>query len=583
MAWHETWLHTDLAKPINVEPLRGVMFSQDNMANKVGVKVTYNGEAAELIGSVIASVIRDDGGTVTWNGYKEGNEAFVVLPEAAYAVVGRISIVIRLINSENQSKTTLAACTAYVYRTSTDTYIDPGRVVPDLLDLLAQIDSMRTATYAANSAAVNANSAAIRIDNIQPTMEVEQIEGDHYKIVVQNKSVSPGVTRQRKIILVGDSYGEGFYVGGATYNTAWPWLLSQNVAGDDIACYFAVHGGFAFGHSDQTKRFENIFEPEIGVAPFDANGQVITDSQGLPDYTAFTLPQGVAGTDITDVYVFAGRNDFLFQGADILTGISGFVAKCSAKFPNAKVYIGMIGGISRNGYQNDDGRGLHYNSAMNNEGKRTNTVETYSQCPSVGAIYIQNCDAILRDTQCMAVDGVHPNQTGQNLLGMYLANAVRGEGVSISRLRSYAAVCEDTAISPAYDSGWTIYSNEPNYALYVAQTQRNQNVSIYTLDPVTLIREAPGIDIALGNYGKIKLFRPSDTCFSGDAYIRAASPTVVTLYDNNGNAHVCRANIEFFDGWVQLNVEGLKMDGTYESNPIASVIRIYLPSIMLNM
>ena len=55
------------------------------------------------------------------------------------------------------------------------------------------------------------------------------------------------------------------------------------------------------------------------------------------------------------------------------------------------------------------------------------------------------------------------------------------------------------------------------------------------------------------------------------------------LYDNNGDAHVCRANIEFFDGWVQLNVEGLKMDGTYESNPIAGVRRIYLPPIMLNM
>ena len=579
MAWHETWLHTDLTKPINVEPLRGVMFSQDNMANKVGVKVTYNGEAAQLVGSVVGSVIRDDGQTVTWPGYVDGNEAYIVLPESAYAVVGRISIVIRLIDATTNMKTTLAAAMAYVQRTSTGSYIDPGSVVPNLETLLAQIENARTAATDALYAANAANAAATRAENIMPEVTAEQIEGNHYKLVIDNADLPDGRTRTRKIILVGDSYGEGWIAYPQTQFLTHPWpiLVPQYLNRPEIAFYTAVHGGFSFSgwvgledgvdQYDESKQFKKIFDSGIGVFDF-------TDHQ----YHDFALPTGISASEITDIYVFAGRNDF---GADmdsasdrhahVVGGIQAFITACSTKFPNAQVSIGMIGGISKDGYfythdesrDPQDGLYAYWNDA---EVRRLTTADLYSECSRYGARYITNCDAILRDTEYMSGDGIHPNAGGQEQLAQFIANTILDEGISINRQRSYSATPE---------SGWSLYGGG---TIYVDEVQSNQRTSISTRTPLTLTRET-GITISPGS--RVKLFAVDNTCFSGDHYLRAGLTATIVFYDSSNNAYVSRNSVEFLEGCVQIYIEGMKMDGTYESG-MQGIVRVYLPPLTLN-
>ena len=154
MAQFETWLRSDLSKMINVVNLNGVMFSADNGGNKIGVIVTDKGQSVTLTGGVVAYIIREDGQTVIQNGSISGNRAYVVLPASAYTVIGRISIVIKLDN------TTIGACTGHVYRTTTDAIVDPGHVIPNLQELLAQIAACQQATTDANNAASAANTAA---------------------------------------------------------------------------------------------------------------------------------------------------------------------------------------------------------------------------------------------------------------------------------------------------------------------------------------------------------------------------------------------------------------------------------------
>lgn len=150
----ETWLKNDLKKPIKVEQLHGNLFSGDNEGNKIGVELFDNGAAASVSGSVYGYIIRADGVTVPVNGMLDGNKAYIVLPASAYIVVGQMSIVIKI------GDMTVGACTAYVYRTTTDAIIDPGDVVPSLSELLEKIGDCQSATLAANSAASTATSAA---------------------------------------------------------------------------------------------------------------------------------------------------------------------------------------------------------------------------------------------------------------------------------------------------------------------------------------------------------------------------------------------------------------------------------------
>lgn len=162
MALIETWLNCDTTKLVTVKALDGNVFNADNEGNLLGVYVSKKGQPVELSGSVMGYVIRPDGGTVTVPGSLSENRAWIVLPQSAYAVIGQISIAIRLVNGTE--KTVLAACTGYVNRTTTNTIIDPGHVIPSLEELLAQIEACETATTAATAAAGAANTAASNAD-----------------------------------------------------------------------------------------------------------------------------------------------------------------------------------------------------------------------------------------------------------------------------------------------------------------------------------------------------------------------------------------------------------------------------------
>ena len=154
MAIFETWLQTDLKKPIQVVQLPGNLFSADNGGNLIGVEVFDNGSAASLSGAVTGYLIRSDNATVTVTGTLSGNKASIVLPASAYTAVGQLSVVIKV------GATSVGACVAHVYRTTTDTIVDPGQVIPSLADLLAQIGACEAATTAATNAASSANTAA---------------------------------------------------------------------------------------------------------------------------------------------------------------------------------------------------------------------------------------------------------------------------------------------------------------------------------------------------------------------------------------------------------------------------------------
>ena len=158
-----TVLKTDLTKPVRVQNLNGNFFSQDNMANAIYVEVTDNGEPVTLSGGITGYVVRGDGYTVVINGTVEDGKAKVVLNEGCYRVTGAISVVVKA------GTTTIGACHGYVYRSSTDSIVDPEHLIPSLNDLLAQIDNCRQATTAANTAAQSARqnaTAAGKIDNL---------------------------------------------------------------------------------------------------------------------------------------------------------------------------------------------------------------------------------------------------------------------------------------------------------------------------------------------------------------------------------------------------------------------------------
>ena len=139
----ETWLTSDLKKPLRVAELKGNLFSDDNGGNRIGVEVLDDGEPATLSGGVVGYIIRADGATIMVNGTAENNRAYIDLPASAYVVIGQISIAIKV------GSTTVGACAGYVYPTTTDSLVDPGHVIPSIDELLEKIADCEAATAAA--------------------------------------------------------------------------------------------------------------------------------------------------------------------------------------------------------------------------------------------------------------------------------------------------------------------------------------------------------------------------------------------------------------------------------------------------
>lgn len=138
MAQIETWYNQDLKQPVKVHYLHGNVFSQDNQGNILGVNVFDDGSPASLSGTVSAYIIRSDGATVPATGSISGNKASVALPEAAYAIPGIISVVMKL--TAGAVVVTLLAVVATVYASSTDTAADPGTIIPSVQDLIEAIN-----------------------------------------------------------------------------------------------------------------------------------------------------------------------------------------------------------------------------------------------------------------------------------------------------------------------------------------------------------------------------------------------------------------------------------------------------------
>lgn len=136
-----------------------LMMCGDNNAHTWRVIVLNGGEAAQIAGSVVGYFIRTDGKTVAVQGGLDGHVASVMLAQECYALEGDLRAVMRLTSTDG-TKVTLSALILTVRNMLTDSIIDPGEVIPNLDDLLAQIEAMETATASATAAAESANAAA---------------------------------------------------------------------------------------------------------------------------------------------------------------------------------------------------------------------------------------------------------------------------------------------------------------------------------------------------------------------------------------------------------------------------------------
>ena len=155
----------DVRAPLTIQPLVTLLMEGDAQANELRVSL-FDGETPlDLSGlSVGGSFTRADGAEVPITGSVEGNVVKAVLDEYCYAVPGPFGLYVQLLDSLGDVKRTVLLTAGYVHERGHGPVIDTGIALPSLDDILAQLETMKNVTNAANQAASGANAAAGNAD-----------------------------------------------------------------------------------------------------------------------------------------------------------------------------------------------------------------------------------------------------------------------------------------------------------------------------------------------------------------------------------------------------------------------------------
>lgn len=258
------------------------IYQNNNKANRIGAIVTQDGAPLSLGGSCSGTAIRADGNTVPLTGTINGNQAYVVLDSTCYAVEGELIVTVTWVDSTTGEQTTLLYAVGTVKITSSGAVIQPTTPIPDLEQLLAQIETLQSATADAETAA-----AAIRaIDcEIPASFESGNITNSGTTTTTNSriKSASPILIQPGMWWNVGGEYeaGVAIFSGNA--------FTSANFVGYVGGSASTWYTGNIVLPAEYTGKYMGIRIQKIGHTSEDISGDVAT----IGDYVKLNDPANV--------------------------------------------------------------------------------------------------------------------------------------------------------------------------------------------------------------------------------------------------------------------------------------------------
>lgn len=267
--------------------------------------------------------------------------------------------------------------------------LDVQTEINNKLDAMVEDGTMATIInqeiFGELNTAVNANTLAIE----GLTGRVSTVEGS---ITTINNTLT--VDEANDTIIIGDSYIAGeWYEGGLDWGNQLAGLMGLTVGTN---CFIAAANGSGFVR------------------------------EGAGGATFGTLLSGLSTTitnhnKIKNIIVCGGLNDVNADTqSEIQTAISNFITSAKSSYPNATVYVGMIG----------------WNAGSSNATLRdsvnTMVLPAYQACSGYGGVYLNGVEYILHYYSFLGASGAtdapdasHPTTTGQRFLSRGIYEALK--------------------------------------------------------------------------------------------------------------------------------------------------------------
>lgn len=170
------WNTADVLK---IDNLMGQMVLGEQNAHIFVIHgVDADGESVPITGTISGSFLRADGSTVWIDTCTlVAGEAVVTLPAHCYDIPGRF--VLSVYATGTNDNICIYCAVGNVFRSQSDTVVDPGTIMPSVADLIAEIEQVSAsipADYSALATQVSTNTAAIGTANGRISANESDIE-----------------------------------------------------------------------------------------------------------------------------------------------------------------------------------------------------------------------------------------------------------------------------------------------------------------------------------------------------------------------------------------------------------------------
>lgn len=301
-----------------------------------------------------------------------------------------------------------------------------------------------------------------------------------------------------KTIFVGDSYAEGWTTTASGGSNVTPWI-NYVVSACGITDYEIVRkggSGFAVGGN----QFIDLIRP-------------LENSQ-----------------NVKNIVVCGGYN----EPADISalrTNINSFCALAKSKFPNCRIFCGMIGW-----------------DVNSEQWDRLRIVTEGYNAPLQDWFYLNNVQYSIHSDGLMGMDGFHPNQNGYEAIGNAVAQALKTGSCNPSFFNVNANITWDANWSLASGATWN----------FVTDYDGNKSRIIWTSTVLTPVSNKS----FKADGSEILLCALSSTSYIGDGAGYSVFPTNVVIQNGDGKFYNCPAQFHFMGRQLYMSLHGASPDGT---------------------
>ncbi|MBO7686746.1 MAG: hypothetical protein J6V72_10190 [Kiritimatiellae bacterium] len=157
--WVEINLDKGRAAAIDLGPS---LFTEDTNPLKLGVRLRNSDGDVTVEGTVTGKAVTAAGDTITLTGSKDGNAAWIVVPQSAL-VQGKLELFLRISDASNGAVALYAIGT--VKRSETDSVIVPGDPLPDV-DEIREIIEAASALIDSNPMTATVSDTTLVISSI---------------------------------------------------------------------------------------------------------------------------------------------------------------------------------------------------------------------------------------------------------------------------------------------------------------------------------------------------------------------------------------------------------------------------------